>query len=98
VTAVPEFLETFKTWLALDDFYNAEWIRRQLVEMFLKKYSSEFWEARKKGRQGNMRPAMDLGECTGEKGKSNLPALPNTTFMVVIRWVSNAKDMVLAPK
>jgi hypothetical protein len=39
-----------------------------------------------------------LGECAGTKARSNLSELPNTTFTVMIHWVSNAKDMVLAPK
>ena len=48
-TAVADFLETFKTWLPLENFDNAEWIRRQWVEMILKKCASEVREARKKG-------------------------------------------------
>ena len=39
-----------------------------------------------------------MGECASKKPRSNLPELPNTTFKVVISWVSNGKDMVLAPK
>ena len=66
--------------------------------MFLKKCASEIQEATKKGRQGNKRPATDLGERVGKKARSNLPELPNTTFTVMIHWVSNGKDMVLAPK
>jgi hypothetical protein len=42
--------ETFETWLLLENFDNAEWIRRQWVERFLKKCASEVQEARKKGR------------------------------------------------
>ena len=57
--------------------------------MFLKKSASEVREARKKGRRGNMRPAMDLGESAGKIARVNIPELPNTTFMVVIRRVSN---------
>jgi hypothetical protein len=30
--------------------------------------------------------------------RSNLPDLPNTTFKVMIHWVSNGQDVVLAPK
>jgi len=41
---------------------------------------------------------MDLGECGGTKARSNLRELPNTMFTVMIHWVSNGKDMVLAPK
>jgi len=96
--AVADFLETFEVWLPRDHFDNAEWIRRQWVEMFLKKCASEIREARKKGGQGNMRPATYLGERANKKARSNLPELPNTMFMVVISWVSNGKDMVLAPK
>jgi hypothetical protein len=96
-TAVADFLETFETWLPLDNFDNAEWIRRQWVEMFLKKCASEIREARKKGRRGNKRPATDLGERASKKARSNLPELPNTTFMVVICRVSNGKDIVLSP-
>jgi hypothetical protein len=41
---------------------------------------------------------MDLGEDTGNKARSNIPELANTTFTLMISWVSNGKDMVLAPK
>jgi len=58
-TAVADFLETFESLRPLDDFDNAEWIRRQWVRMFLKKCASEIREARKKGRRGNKRPATD---------------------------------------
>ena len=95
---VADFLATFETWLPLVNFDNAEWIRWQWVEMFLKKCASEIREARKKGRRGNKRPATDLGERPGKKARSNLRELPNTTFTVMISWVSNGKDMVLAPK
>ena len=39
-----------------------------------------------------------FGRAREQNGESTLPKLPNTTFMVVISWVSNGKDMVLAPK
>jgi len=45
-----------------------------------------------------MRPATDLGERAGKKAISNLQELPNTTFTVMIHWVLNGKDIVLAPK
>jgi hypothetical protein len=90
--AVADFLETFDTWLPLENFDNAEWIRRQWVEMFLKKCASEVREARKKGRRGNKRPATDLGERAGKKARGNVPELPNTTFMVVIRRVANGNN------
>jgi len=46
-TAVAECLATFENWLPLINFDNAEWIRQQWVEMFLKKSASEIQEARK---------------------------------------------------
>jgi len=52
--------------------------------MFLKKCSTKVWEVRKKGRQGNKRPATDLGQRAGTNMQGNVPQLPNTTFMVVI--------------
>jgi len=87
--AVADFLETFGKWLPLENFDNAEWIRRQWVEMFLKKCASEFREARKKGRRGNKRPATDSVERASKKARGNAPELPNSTFMVVIRRVPN---------
>jgi len=97
-TAVADFLDTIKNWLPFVIYDNAEWIRPQWVEIFLKKCASDIREVRKKGRRGNKRPAMDLGERAGRMARSNLPELPNTTFTVMIHWVSNCKDMVLAPK
>jgi hypothetical protein len=47
-----DIVETLENWLPLDHFDNAEWIRKQLVEIFLKKYASEIWEVRENGRQG----------------------------------------------
>jgi hypothetical protein len=88
-TAFADFLETFETWLPLENFDNAEWIRRQWVEMFLKKCASEVVEAVRKGRRGNKRLATDVGERVGKKSRGNLPEMPNTTFMVVIRRVPN---------
>ena len=96
-TAVAEFLETFETCLPLDNFDNSKWIRPQWVEMFLKKCASEIWKARKKERRGNKRLAMDMGERGSKKARTNLPALSNTTVMVVIGRVSNGKDIVLSP-
>jgi len=46
-TAVADFLETFERWLSMDNFDNAEWIRRQWVEMILMKCVSEIRESRK---------------------------------------------------
>jgi hypothetical protein len=85
-------LETFKTWLPLENFDNVEWIRWQWMQILLKKCSSEVWEARKKGRRGNERPATDLGQCVGKTARGNLPELPNTTFMVVIHRVPNGDN------
>jgi hypothetical protein len=76
----------------LENFYNAEWIWQQWVEMVLKKCASEVREARKKGRRGSERPATDLGERAGKKTRRNVPVLPNTTFMVVIRRVPNGNN------
>jgi len=40
-TAVADILETFKTWLPLENFYNAECIQQQWVVMCLKKCASK---------------------------------------------------------
>ena len=53
--------------------------------MLLKKCASDARDARKKGRRGNKPQAMDLGECAGTQVRGNIPELPNTTFMDVIR-------------
>ena len=45
---VADVLETFKTWLQLDIFDNAEWIRQQWVEMFLMNCASEVRVSTKK--------------------------------------------------
>ena len=87
--AVADFLDNFETWLHLENFGNAECIQQQKVEMFLMKGASNIWEATKKGRQGNKQLATDIGEPTGKNANVNLPVLPNTTFMVVIRPVLN---------
>ena len=97
-TAVADFLETFECWLQLDNFDNAEWIRPQWVEMFLKKGEREIWEVKKMGRQGNKRLATDLGEHASTKATTNLLELPNTTFMVLICRVLNGNSMVQFPK
>jgi len=39
-----------------------------------------------------------MGKWASQNARSNLPELPNTTFIGVICWVLNGKDMVLAPK
>jgi len=97
-TAVSDCLVTFENWLPLLISNNAEWIRQQWVEMFLKKFESEIPEVSKKGRRGNKQPVTELGERAGKLAKSNLPELPNTTFTVEIGWVSNGKDFVQASK
>ena len=91
-------LATFENLLPLVNLDNGGWIPQQWVEMFLKKCASEIREVMKTGLRGNKRLAMDLGELTGKKARSNPPELPNTMFTVMIHWVSNGKDMVLAPK
>jgi hypothetical protein len=92
-TAVADCLETFEICLALEILDNAEWIRRQWVEIFLNKCASEVRGARKKGRRGNKRPATDLGEPVGKKARGCLAELPNTTCMVVSRRVSNNNNV-----
>jgi hypothetical protein len=67
VTAVADFLATFENWLPLVYFDNAEWIRWQWMEMFLKKCASKIREARNNAREGNMKPGTDLGERAGKK-------------------------------
>jgi len=86
------FLKTFETWLPIENFDNAESIRRQWVEMFLKKRASEVREATKNGRRGNKRPTTDLGERVGKKARGNLPELPNRTVMVVICQVLSGNN------
>jgi hypothetical protein len=76
----------------MENFDKAERIRQQWLEMFVKKCASEVREATKKRRRGNKRPATDLGERSGKKVRGNLPALPNTTLMVVIHRVSNGNS------
>jgi len=97
-TTVVDLLETFEDSLPLVNFVNGERIRRQWVEMYLKKRANQIWEVRKKGRWGSKWPATDLGASAGKSLRSNLPQLPNTMFMVVIRWVSNGNDFVHSPK
>ena len=96
--AVALSLETLENWQLLDNSYNAEWIQWQWVEMGLKKCASEILEVRRNRRQGNQQLAMDLGQHASKNVRSDLPELPNTTFMVAICWVWNGKDIVLAPK
>jgi len=95
---VAHFLVTFENWLPLVNSDNAEWIRQQWVGIFFKKCVSEIPEARIKRSRGNKRPGKDLGECAGKNARSNIPELPNTRFTVMIQWVSNGEDMVLASK
>jgi len=72
-TVVAEFLETFNTWLPLVNFANAKWIWWQWVGMCLKKCASGVWEVRRKRRQHNKRPAMDLWEHASKYVRGNLP-------------------------
>jgi len=58
----------------------------------LKRCASNVRETRKKGRRDNKQLATDGGEHTGKKSRGNLPELPNTTFMVVIRQVPNGDN------
>ena len=52
-TAVADFLATFKRWLPVVIFDNAEQNRQRWVEMILKKCASEIREARENGMRGN---------------------------------------------
>jgi len=90
--AVPDFLETFESWMPVENFDNAEWILRQWVELVLNKSASHIREARKKERRGNKQLATDLGEQAGKKARGNVPELPNTTFKVVIHRVPNGHN------
>lgn len=63
--------------------------------MFWKKCGSEIWEVKKNHRLGKKEPATQLGEWVGNIVRSTLPELPNTSSMVVIRWVLNHNDVVL---
>jgi len=78
--------------LPMENFNNAEWIRRKWVEMFLKKCASEVREARKKATRGSKRRATDLGERAGNNARGNVSELPNTTFIIVIRRVLNGNN------
>jgi len=64
--------------------------------MILKTCASVTRKASKDGMQGNKQPVADFAVRASQKARNNLPELPNTTFMVVICWVSNGKDVVLA--
>jgi hypothetical protein len=64
--AVADFLRTFKTWLPLENFDNAQWIWRQWAEMFWKTCASKVREVTKKGRRGNKGPGIDLVEHVGK--------------------------------
>jgi hypothetical protein len=48
--AVAGFWRLFRSGCLWANIDNAEWIGRQLVEMFLKKCARDVWDARKKGR------------------------------------------------
>ena len=91
-TAVAQLFETFKTRLPLDTIDHAEWIWRHWDGKVLKNCPSEVREARNKGRRVNKQLATDLHELTGKIGRCNLQESPNTTFIVVIRWVPNGNN------
>lgn len=46
---VAELLKTFLNWLPLNDFDNAQWIRRQWVASFLNQYRRKTQVVRRKG-------------------------------------------------
>jgi hypothetical protein len=89
---VAECLETFETWLPLENFDDVKWIGQCWVEMCLKKYASGVREARKKGRGGNKRLETDLGECACDEASGNVPELPYITFVVLICFVPNSNN------
>jgi hypothetical protein len=60
--------------------------------MILQKCVSDIRTVRKKVSQGNKQPATDLEERAGKIASINIPVLPNTTFMVVIRRVPNGNN------
>jgi len=91
-TAVAAILNNFETLLAVENFDNTQWIRRQWVEMFLTRCAIEVLDGRKKGSGGNKRLATDLGPPAGNQGRGNLPDLLNATFIVVIRQVPNGNN------
>jgi len=97
-TVAADFLKTFGNWPPLFNFDNAESNRRQWMEMFLKKCSSDIREERKKVRRGSKSPGIDLGMRASKQATSTLPELPNSAFMDAFGSVSNRKDMVLTPK
>jgi hypothetical protein len=94
--AVADCMETFEDWLPLDTFDNAQSNRWEWGQMVLRKCAIKIREARKKGRRGNMLTATDMSDCASKQARRNLPEVPITMFMVVIRLVSNRKDMALA--
>jgi hypothetical protein len=61
VTAVTDVIATFKNWLLLVNFDNADWIYRQWVQMIGKKWTTQIQKARNKATQGSTPPATDLG-------------------------------------
>jgi hypothetical protein len=83
-TVGEDFLETFETWLTLENSDNAESICRKWVEMLLKNWGTKVKKVKKKGSRGNKRPATDLGERQGNTARGNVPEIPNTAFTVVI--------------
>lgn len=88
-TVVTDVLETFGSWLRLDNFDNAKWIRRQWTEMILKICASEIQAAKKMGRQGSKRLATDLGQLTSKRAMINTPELLKITFLDGVCRVSN---------
>jgi len=72
-TAVADFLATFETWLPLVNIDNAEWIRRQWVEMFLKKCASENSGGEEKGKARQQVTGDEFGRARGQKGEEKPP-------------------------
>jgi hypothetical protein len=61
-------LDTFESWLQLDNFDMSKWNRQQWVEILLKQYGSEIWGAKRKGRRGTKQPVTDFGEPASKTG------------------------------
>jgi hypothetical protein len=96
--AVADIWTIFENWLPLVNFGKAQWICRQWAEIFLMQCTSHIRDRLKNRRRDIMRIAPDFGKHAGKTATGNLSLLAITTLMVMIHWVSNGKNFVLAPK
>jgi len=62
-------LETFESWLRLDNFDNAEWICRQWVEMFLKKCFKRNSGGEERGKARQQATGDGFGRAREQKGE-----------------------------